>query len=79
MTPAAVTITQTAPTSGSVTTTGSAAFTDQLNTTGNNGPVTFTRRRWNGPHRLVQRQDHHDRQPGGGHLHGDRDHGRRLR
>ena len=35
-------ITQTTPTSGSVTTTGSAAFTDQLNTTGNVGPVTFT-------------------------------------
>ncbi len=35
-------IIQTTPTSGSVTVSGSAAFTDQLNTTGNNGPVTFT-------------------------------------
>ena len=38
----AVTITQTAPTSRSVTTSGSSAFTDQLNTSGNTGPVTFT-------------------------------------
>jgi hypothetical protein len=36
-------ITQTAPTSGSVTTSGSAAFTDHLRTTGNTGPVTFTK------------------------------------
>ena len=36
-------ITQTTPLSGSVTTTGSAAFTNQLNTTGNNGPVTFAK------------------------------------
>jgi len=35
-------ITLIAPTSGSVTTSGSAAFTDQLNTTGNDGQVTFT-------------------------------------
>src|ERR1019366_1593146 len=40
--PAGGTITQTAPTTGSVSTTGSATFTDQLNTTGNDGPVTFT-------------------------------------
>ena len=33
---------QTAPTSGSVTVSGSAAFTVQLRTTGNLGPVTFT-------------------------------------
>jgi large repetitive protein len=32
---------QTAPTSGTVTTTGSAAFTDHLRTTGNIGAVTF--------------------------------------
>ena len=38
-----VTITQTTPTSGSVTTTGSAAFTDQLKTTGNVGPVTYAK------------------------------------
>jgi major membrane immunogen (membrane-anchored lipoprotein) len=35
-------ITQIAPNTGSVTTTGSAAFTDHLNTTGNDGRVTFT-------------------------------------
>jgi hypothetical protein len=39
----AVTITQTAPTAGSVTVAGSSAFTDQLNTTGNSGPVTFAK------------------------------------
>jgi hypothetical protein len=42
VTPAHRTITQTTPTTGSVTTTGSSAFTGQLNTTGNDGPVTFT-------------------------------------
>ena len=36
------TITQTAPTSGSTTTARSSTFTDQLATTGNIGPVTFT-------------------------------------
>jgi large repetitive protein len=36
-------ITQTAPTSGTVTTSGSATFTDHLRTTGNTGPVTFTK------------------------------------
>ena len=36
-------ITQTAPTTGTVTTIGAAAFTDRLRTTGNTGPVTFTR------------------------------------
>ena len=60
-----------------MTTTTSSAFTDQLNTTGNIGPVTSTGW-WNGPHRLLQRPDHHDRHPGGRHLHGDRDHGRRI-
>jgi len=36
-------ITQTVPTSGTVTTSGSATFTDHLRTTGNTGPVTFTK------------------------------------
>ncbi len=38
-------ITQAAPTSGTVTTSGSAAFTDHLRTTANIGPVTFTKGR----------------------------------
>ena len=42
LTVSAVIIAQGTPTSGSVTTTGSAAFTDQLTTIGNVGPVTFT-------------------------------------
>ena len=161
------TMAQTAPMLGSVTTTGSSAFTDQLKATGNNGSVTFVKtgggtgltvsssgqiatsgtlakgtytatgimgdafgdtghihlhphrqpchhpdrapvglgeevrigrlhrpahhdgqhwrrhlrqdRRGRRPNRLVQRRDHHDRHPGGRHLHGDWDHGRRLR
>jgi hypothetical protein len=36
-------IIQTAPTSGTVTTSGSSAFTDHLRTIGNIGPVTFTK------------------------------------
>ncbi|MGH9097113.1 MAG: PilW family protein [Acidimicrobiales bacterium] len=40
--PAAGTIAQTSPTSGTVTTTGSATFTDQLAVTGNSGTVTYT-------------------------------------
>src|SRR5665213_1486676 len=36
-------ITQAAPTSSSVTTSGSSAFTDQLKTTGNIGPVTYAK------------------------------------
>ena len=36
------TIVQTGPTSGTVTTTGSATFTDQLAVTGNTGTVTYT-------------------------------------
>ncbi|HUY67405.1 MAG TPA: hypothetical protein VMV06_11345, partial [Acidimicrobiales bacterium] len=36
-------ITQVAPTSATVGTAGSASFTDQLNTTGNAGAVTFTK------------------------------------
>ncbi|MGH9207365.1 MAG: fibronectin type III domain-containing protein, partial [Acidimicrobiales bacterium] len=35
-------LTQAAPTSASVGTAGSASFMDQLNTTGNNGPVAYT-------------------------------------
>ena len=38
-----VTITQITPNSGTVTTTGSAAFTDQLNTTGNIGKRSFVK------------------------------------
>jgi hypothetical protein len=41
LTVTAVTITQSAPTVGTTTTTGSWAFTDQLVTTGQNGTVTF--------------------------------------
>ena len=41
-TTAAGTIAQTKPTSGTVTTTGSATFTDQLAVTGNTGTVTYT-------------------------------------
>ena len=36
-------ITQSSPTSGSVTTTGSAAFTNQITMTGNSGAVTFAK------------------------------------
>jgi len=43
VTPAGRHITQTAPTTGSVTTTGSAAFTDQLNTTGNVSKRSFVK------------------------------------
>ena len=43
LTVSAVTIAQAAPTAGSVTTSESSAFTDQLNTTGNSGAVTFTK------------------------------------
>jgi|GEM_PF-1788328 len=41
-TPATGTIAQTEPTSGTVSTAGSAAFSDQLTATGNSGTVTFT-------------------------------------
>ena len=40
--PAAGAIAQTSPTSGTVTTTGSGTFTDQLAVTGNSGTVTYT-------------------------------------
>src|SRR6202034_1939760 len=41
LTVTAVTITQSAPTTASVTTTASAAYTNQLVTAGNNGTVTY--------------------------------------
>jgi hypothetical protein len=43
LTVTAVTITQVAPTTGTVTTTGSAAFTDHLNTTGNISKRSFVK------------------------------------
>ena len=80
LTVSAVTITQAAPTSGSATTTASSAFTDQLTTTGNSGPVTFTKT-GGGPGLTVSASGKitTDRHPGEGNLYGDRDHGRRLR